>query len=153
MGGDATLLAAGRAAFSVRLHPGAAGWQQCAVQAGILGLTEDAWKLTHEHFSKPQGHCEWIAGVSKFPWWGPNFDWLPDMDHGAVAQLALQTMLLQHDGERLHLLPAWPRERDVSFRLHAGGATVTAVWQGGRFTQLEITPAGTQVVMPGSAGA
>jgi len=150
VGGDAALLAAGRSAFAARLHPGACGWQQCAVQAAILGLTDEAWKLTYEHFSKPHGHSEWVAGVSKFPWWGPNFDWLPDMDHGAVAQMALQTMLLQHDGQRLHLLPAWPRERDVSFRLHAGGATVTAVWQGGRFTQLDITPAGMPIVIPNS---
>ena len=149
VGGDANLLAAGRAAFTARLHPGACGWQQCAVQAGILGLTEEAWELTHEHFRKPHGRSEWMTGVSNFPWWGPNFDWVPDMDHGAVAQMALQTMLIQHDGERLHLLPAWPLERDVSFRLHAGGATVTAVWQGGRFTQLDITPEGTPVVIPG----
>ena len=148
VGGDPQLLAAGRAAFARRLHPGAAGWQQCAVQAAILGLAEEAWRLTQAHFAKPHGHCEWMTGVSRFPWWGPNFDWLPDMDHGSVGQLALQAMLVQHDGTRLHLLPGWPRERDVSFRLHAGGVTVEAAWQGGRFTRLEVVPAGSEVVMP-----
>ncbi len=148
IGGDATLLEAGREAYAKRLHTGSTGWQQCAVQAGILGLTSEAWALTSARFAKPHGHSEHQVGVSKFPWWGPNFDWLPDMDHGAVGQLALQTMLLQHDGERLHLLPAWPLDRDVSFKLHAHGFTVEAVWASGRFTTLVITPADVTVVKP-----
>jgi alpha-L-fucosidase 2 len=149
VGGDPALLAAGRAAFAARLHPGAEGWRQCAVQAAMLGLADEAWKLTSVHFTNPHGYCRnWMAGASRFPWWGPNFDWLPDMDQGAVGQLALQSQLVQHDGERLHLLPAWPLTQDVSFRLHAGGATVDAQWRGGRFTRLDISPAGTPVVMP-----
>ena len=150
VGGDQTLLAAGREAYAKRLHTGSTGWQQCAVQAGILGLTSEAWRLTAARFAKPHGHCEYMVGVSKFPWWGPNFDWLPDMDHGAVGQMALQTMLLQHDGERVHLLPAWPLERDVSFKLHANGVTVEAEWKSGTFTTLTITPADVAVIHPGA---
>lgn len=33
---------------------------------------------------------------SRFPaFWGPNSDWIPDQDHGSVAAIALQRMLLQ----------------------------------------------------------
>lgn len=38
--------------------------------------------------------------------------------------LTLQQMLLMADGDRVILLPAWPRERNVSFKLHAPRQTV-----------------------------
>lgn len=95
-----------------------AGWHQDAIQAACLGLTEVAQKMIVERFStKHEG--------SRFPaFWGPNYDWIPDQDHGGVAMIALQNMLLQTVGDTLHLLPAWPREWDVDFKLHAPQQTV-----------------------------
>jgi hypothetical protein len=52
-------------------------------------------------------------------------------------------MLLQTDGRKILLFPAWPKDIDVSFRLHAPGNTVIdAELRGGQVTKLVVTPAG-----------
>jgi hypothetical protein len=63
----------------------------------------------------------------RFPaFWGPNFDWIPDQDHGEVNMIALQHMLIQTEpySDKIHLFPAWPKEWDCSFKLHAPGKTI-----------------------------
>ena len=46
---------------------------------------------------------------SRFPaFWNAFHDWVPDMDHGGVLQMALQSMLMQCEGKEIRLLPAWP---------------------------------------------
>jgi hypothetical protein len=51
-------------------------------------------------------------------------------------------MLLQADGRRILLLPAWPKEWEADFRLHAPFQTVV---QGkvrkGKVVDLTVTPA------------
>ena len=43
---------------------------------------------------------------------------------------------------KLRLLPTWPTDWDVSFKLHAPGQTVVeAVYRGGKFETLKVTPA------------
>jgi len=38
---------------------------------------------------------------SRFPaFWGPNYDWVPDQDHGSILMKALQSRLMQVDGKR-----------------------------------------------------
>ena len=94
------------------------GWRQDAIQAAMLGLTDEAKAAVVQNFSTSH------AG-SRFPaFWGPNFDWTPDQDHGSVASIALQRMLLQWDDGKIQLLPAWPKEWNAEFRLHAPGRTV-----------------------------
>ncbi len=40
---------------------------------------------------------------------GPKgHDWVPDMDNGGAGQINLQAMLLQTNGNKLLLFPAWP---------------------------------------------
>lgn len=69
-------------------------------------------------------------------------DGTPDNDHGANSASALQSMLLQSDGDRILLLPAWPEDWDVSFRLCAGGNTsVECEYRAGRVQSLKVTPA------------
>ena len=41
--------------------------------------------------------------------WGPNFDWLPDQNHGGNLLETTQLMLLQSVGDKILLLPAWPK--------------------------------------------
>ena len=68
-------------------------------------------------------------GRSRFPaFWGPNYDWVPDQDHGGVLTRALQAMLVQADpySEKIYLLPAWPATWDVDFKLHLGRRTVVS---------------------------
>ena len=78
----------------------------------------------------------------KFPaFWECKMDGTPDNDHGANSVNTLQAMLLQSDGDRIHLLPAWPEDWDVSFKLSAArNTTVEGVYQNGRITSLKVTP-------------
>jgi hypothetical protein len=56
--------------------------------------------------------------------------------------MALQTMLLQNEGRRIRLLPAWPKGWDVDFRLYAAGQTrVEGSLRAGRWERLETLPA------------
>jgi hypothetical protein len=125
----------GRATFDARRVKRTGGWTQDPIQAALLGLTGTAAAYTYANFAtKHEG--------SRFPaFWGPNFDWVPDQDHGGVAMIALQRMLMQCDGDRILLLPAWPREWNVDFRLCAPQrTTIRAVWREGKLATLEVTP-------------
>ena len=97
--------------FNARAHKENGGWQQNSIQAACLGLTGEAKAMVVKSFSR------WNKEM-RFPaFWGPNYDWTPDQDHGSVAMNALQRMLLQYEDNKVLLLPAWPREWDVRFRL------------------------------------
>lgn len=78
----------------------------------------------------------------RFPaFWECKMDGTPDNDHGANSVNTLQSMLLQSDGDKIHLLPAWPEDWDVSFKLTAEkNTTVEGVYQNGRLTSLKVTP-------------
>jgi hypothetical protein len=50
-------------------------------------------------------------------------------------------MLLQTHGERIYLLPAWPRDWDVDYTLHALYDTVVAgSVRRGALVELKVTP-------------
>ena len=106
--------------FSRRINRTIGGWSQDGIQAAMLGLTDLAKAYLIQSFS------QWHPG-SRFPgFWGPGYDWIPDNDHGSTAMIAMQRMLLQSvDGELL-ILPSWPKDWAVEFKLHApGGIVVT----------------------------
>ena len=64
------------------------------------------------------------------------------MDHGGVAMIALQSMLLQVEKDTVRLFPAWPKEWNVSFKLHAPQQTVVECeYRDGRVQRLMATPA------------
>lgn len=127
--------ALGITALHHRWDRGHSGWRQDDIFMAYLGLTQEAAKnvvaRARQHDPK-----------SRFPaFWGPNYDWTPDQDHGGVLLKATQSMLLQHDGKRIFLLPAWPPEWDVDFQLHAPHrTTVTATVRNGRIVRLETNP-------------
>jgi hypothetical protein len=53
----------------------------------------------------------------------------------------LQSMLLQTDGRQIFLLPAWPKDWDVEFKLHAPQQTIVeGVVRGGKVASLRVTP-------------
>jgi hypothetical protein len=55
--------------------------------------------------------------------------------------IGLQEMLLQTDGKKILLFPAWPKDIDVHFKLHApGNTTVEAAIKKGRLTLLKVWP-------------
>ena len=124
-----------RATFENRVFMGNWGWQQDDVQAAMLGLKDMARQYVAERVANRNPG-------SRFPaFWGPNYDWIPDQDHGGVALRALQAMLLQADGGKIMLFPAWPKEWDVEFKLHAPAATtVECVYRDGKVELLNVTP-------------
>ena len=109
------------------------GWRQHNIFAARLGLTEDAKALTLQKFKD---------GKHRFPaFWGPGFDWTPDHNWGGTAMIGLQEMLMQADGKKIYLLPAWPKEWNVVFKLHAPLQTVIeGKLKDGKFEYLTVTP-------------
>ncbi len=122
-------------ALSHREDRGNSGWRQDDIFMAYLGLTEEARQSILERAKS--WHKE-----SRFPaFWGPNFDWIPDQDHGGVLLKTLQAMLIQTDGKKIFLLPAWPRDWDVDFRVHAPyRTTIEGQVRGGKITKLIVTP-------------
>lgn len=93
------------------------GWKQDNIWAACLGQRDDAVRLLKEKFAD---------GPYRFPaFWDPGYDWAPDLNRGGSAMIGLQEMLLQEapDGTPM-MLPCWPEEWDVHFRLHATGGRV-----------------------------
>lgn len=111
------------------------GWNQDATNAAMVGDVDRAAAFTYWNFAT------WNS-QSRFPgFWGANYDWVPDQDHGGTAMIALQRMLLQDGGEKILLLPAWPKEWDVRFKLHAPQNTVVEMEvRAGKLVTLEVTP-------------
>lgn len=124
-----------RTTFELRQFKGHVGWQQDDTQAGFLGLADQARRMVAQRFAaKDPG--------SRFPaFWGPNFDWVPDQDHGASGLMALQTMLLQAEGKKIYLFPAWPKAWEVEFKLRAPyNTTVQGTYRAGKVESLTVTP-------------
>jgi hypothetical protein len=72
---------------------------------------------------------------------GPNFDGTPDQCQGSVTLIALQRMLMQCDGDTIRLVPAWPKDWNASFKLHAPkNTTLEGRVENGKVTDLKVTP-------------
>lgn len=122
-------------AYNRRHDKATHGWTQDGQFAALLGLTDEAKaNLLAKARNSNKKH--------RFPaMWGPNFDWLPDQTHGGNLLDVTQRMLLQPVGDRLLLLPAWPKEWNVSFKLHAPRSTVVeCTYKDGKVTHLQVTP-------------
>ena len=128
-------LDAGINTFRFRRDKHYRGWGQDEIFAARLGLAEDAAAGLARRFGI------WAEGF-RFPaMWGPNFDWIPDQDHGGSGMIALQSMLLQPVGDKLLLLPAWPMDWDVDFKLHAPRNTIVECRvENGKLKELRVTP-------------
>ncbi len=109
------------------------GWRQDNIFAARLGLTNEAFQLTTQKL-KNSGR--------RFPaFWGPGYDWTPDHNWGGSGMIGLQEMLLQTDGKKILLFPAWPKDQDVHFKLHAPyNTTVEASVINGQVQSLIVIP-------------
>ena len=116
------------------------------MQAASLGLGDEAARLLSARVNdKNKG--AWFPAF-----WGPNFDWIPDQDHGSNILSTLQLMLVQYDTaappdysgktrNKIYLLPAWPKNWNASFKLHAPqNTTVEGEVRAGKLTRLKVTP-------------
>ncbi|WP_442795887.1 DUF5703 domain-containing protein [Pelobium manganitolerans] len=92
------------------------GWKQDNIWAARLGLTDEAVKYTFAKLKNSE---------RRFPaFWGPGFDWTPDHNWGGSGMIGLQEMLLQDVDDKILLFPAWPKDIDVRFKLHAPQQTI-----------------------------
>jgi len=109
------------------------GWKQDNIFAARLGLIKDAKELILMKL-KDSGR--------RFPaFWGPGFDWVPDHNWGGSGMIGLQEMLLQSHEDKVYLFPAWPKEWDVHFKLHAPQQTVIeGVFKNGTLESLKVSP-------------
>jgi hypothetical protein len=140
-------------------------WYQGGIFAACLGLTDDAReyalaKFLHPFWPSPGGNdinlelrakslwkLHWMDTtgweIPRYPafWDCMDFDQRPDMDHGGSAMIQLQEMLMHTTGDQIILFPAWPKEWDVDFKLHAPeNTTVECVLKSGEITTLKVTP-------------
>jgi hypothetical protein len=108
-------------------------WEQANIHAARLGVTELAVKLNAKKMDN---------GPFRFPaFWPATIDWAPDHNWGGSGMVGMQEMLMQTHGGKIRLLPAWPRDWDVDFRLHAPGRTVVeGKLRSGLMTSLNVTP-------------
>jgi hypothetical protein len=113
------------------------GWKQDLIWAACLGLTDEARRLLELKMGD---------GPHRFPaFWGPGFDWSPDHNWGGSGMIGMQEMLMQEAGNKIYLFPAWPREWDVRFKLHASDNTIVeAELQGGKVVNVKVTPQSRQ---------
>jgi hypothetical protein len=125
----------GHLALQNRWDKGNFGWRQDDIFMAYLGLAEEAKEYL-------VGRARNKNKESRFPaFWGPNYDWIPDQDHGGVLLKAFQSMIMQTDGKEIYLLPAWPDDWDVDFKLHAPyKTTIEGKVRKGKIEHLKVNP-------------
>ncbi|MBJ6367705.1 DUF5703 domain-containing protein [Snuella sedimenti] len=127
----------GKNALEHRWDKGAFGWRQDDIFMAYLGETEQVKANLIERSRNYDKN-------SRFPaFWGPNYDWTPDQDHGGILMKAFQSMLMQSDpySDKIYLLPSWPKEWNVEFKLHAPKeTTLKGHIVDGEIKSLEVFP-------------
>ena len=124
-----------RNTFKARLFPQDTCWGQDGPQAAVLGLTDVAQRAAIHEFT--------AYGNQRFSWfWRTGHDYIPDLDNGGTGMITLQLMLMQTDGKRIQLLPAWPKSWTADFKLHAPyRTTVEGHVENGVVSNLKVMPA------------
>jgi alpha-L-fucosidase 2 len=120
--------------FAARRFPWDVCWGQDGPQSAVLGLTAVAKKAAIDEFTD--------YGDERFSWfWKAGGDWIPDLDNGGTGMITLESMLMQNDGKRIQLLPAWPNDWTADFKLHAPyRTTVEGHVENGKITDLKVIP-------------
>lgn len=109
------------------------GWAQDGQQAARLGLTDEAQKNL-------LGKLRYANPNHRFPViWGPNFDWTPDQDHGSNLLMTLQEMVMQAYDNKVYVLPAFPKDWDVKFKLYVpGDNSITGEYKEGKWMKKPV---------------
>lgn len=123
--------------FNSRIEKKSYSWFQDDTQAAYLGLATVARDCLVD---RVRYDTRAYFKESRF-FRGSDGDWFPDQDHGGNLLMAMQAMLVQADGNRILVLPAWPKEWNVEFKLHVPQRTVVeGVYRGGKLQKLKVTP-------------
>jgi alpha-L-fucosidase 2 len=123
--------------FNTRKFKDKGCWVQDPVQAAMLGLADVARTYVIYNFARKEP-------TLKFPaFWATGHDYAPDEDNGGNGENGLQEMLMQIDGKKIMLLPAWPKDwGNTEFKLNAPyHTTVQGSIVEGKLTNLIVTPA------------
>lgn len=125
-----------RNTFEVRKFKDKGCWVQDPIQAAMLGLADVAESYVLYNFLRKDPR-------QKFPaFWAQGHDYTPDEDNGGNGENGLQEMLMQIDGRKIMLLPAWPKDWSADFKLHAPyNTTVQGTVKNGKITVLTVLPA------------
>ena len=108
-------------------------WTNDTVFAAYCGLAGEATDHLAYRFVRTDG--------LRFPAFYTHGDWVPDLDNGGVCQNTIQSMLMQTNGKKIVLLPAWPKQWNASFKLHAPGkTTVEGRVEDGKVLDLKVNP-------------
>lgn len=119
-----------RKGMSFTDHP---AWTQGVVHFAHLGMADKSREILLRKLGD---------GPYRFPaFWPPAIDHAPDHNWGGMAMIGLQEMLMQTPDQRILLLPAWPDDWDVHFKLHAPKSTVVeAKVKAGKLSELRVNP-------------
>lgn len=108
-------------------------WHQDGIQLARMGMTKAAAEYNIKKLKD---------SPRRYPtFWGPGHDWVPDHNWGGSGMIGLQEMLMQTFDKKIILFPAWPKNWDVEFKLHAPyQTTVEVIYKKGKIEKLKITP-------------
>ena len=121
--------------YAARTQKGMHCWGQDPMDCAYLGLTDDAKKLVIHDLTNQDK-------AQKFPaFWDKGHDYSPDEDIGGNGEQTLQLMLMQTEGKKILLLPAWPKDWNCTFKLNAPyKTTISAHVEGGKIQDLVVDP-------------
>ena len=110
-------------------------WTQDQIDWAYAGNAKEAAKGLVSRFRIASTMC-------RFPLYGREGpDSCPDFDHFGSGSTALQRMLVQEVPGKILLLPAWPKEWDVNFKLHAmQNTTVEGEVKDGKIVRIKVVP-------------
>ena len=112
-------------------------WHQDGIFYARMGMIDEAFEYNLQKLENSE---------RRFPtFWGPGHDWVPDHNWGGSGMIGLQEMLLQTIGDKIYILPSWPSDKDVCFKLHApDNTTVEVEYIGGEVRRCIISPQSRQ---------
>lgn len=116
-------------------NPGRVCWYQTGIFAARLGLATEAAKDIKARSSA------YLKGFRFKGYMDSPHDWKPDYDGVGNMMNTLQEMLVQCDGDKIYMLPAWPKDWDVNFKVHAFKNTVIeGTYKNGKMEFLKVMP-------------
>jgi hypothetical protein len=122
--------------FNARRQRSKGCWVQDPIQAAMVGDANTAADYVSFALTRKDANL-------KFPaFWDKGNDYAPDEDNGGNGENGLQQMLMQVDGKKIMLLPAWPNYWNADFKLNAPyNTTVEGKVEKGKLVNLKVTPA------------
>lgn len=108
-------------------------WHQDGIFYARMGMTDEAYKYNLSKLKNSE---------RRFPtFWGPGHDWVPDHNWGGSGMIGLQEMLMQTIGDKIYILPSWPRDKDVKFKMYAPHKTIVEVeYIDGKIKKMDVSP-------------